>query len=94
MWFINALFLSKDTVLAFKQRNKLGRFSDEASEASDASERVQEQASKVISIGDRCEIQLTEDAAMRKRGCVRFIGTYFSLQVIPFPQLTCCTNAK
>ncbi|CAO3686274.1 unnamed protein product [Umbelopsis vinacea] len=64
-----------DTVLAFKQRNKLGRFSDEASEASDASERVQEQASKVISIGDRCEIQLTEDAAMRKRGCVRFIGS-------------------
>lgn len=66
--------ISKDTVMAFKQRNKLGRFSDAASTSSEASEKVQEQASKVISIGDRCEVQLTDDADLRKRGCVRFIG--------------------
>ncbi|KAI8584071.1 hypothetical protein K450DRAFT_221366 [Umbelopsis ramanniana AG] len=64
-----------DSVMAFKQRNKLGRFSDEASESSQASEKAQEEASKVIHLGDRCEVQLTDDATLRKRGSVRFIGS-------------------
>ena len=67
-----------DSVMAFKQRNKLGRFSDEASESSQASEKAQEEASKVIHLGDRCEVQLTDDATLRKRGCVRFIGKSWS----------------
>lgn len=62
-------------MLAFKQRNKLGRFSDEASASTEASDQANEEASKVINLGDRCEVQLGEDAELRKRGCVRFIGT-------------------
>ncbi|KAG2174405.1 hypothetical protein INT43_004428 [Umbelopsis isabellina] len=64
-----------DSVLAFKQRNKLGRFSDEASASTEASDQANEEASKVINLGDRCEVQLGDDAELRKRGCVRFIGT-------------------
>ncbi|ORY96761.1 CAP Gly-rich domain-containing protein [Syncephalastrum racemosum] len=63
-----------DTVRAFKERNKLGRFSDEAAEQMAAAARENEEAAKNIKLGDRCEVQLVSEAS-RRRGTVRFIGT-------------------
>ncbi|KAI9487806.1 MAG: CAP Gly-rich domain-containing protein [Benjaminiella poitrasii] len=62
-----------DTVRAFKERNKLGRFSDEAAAKEDAIERAYEEAASNIKVGDRCEIDSDEQTATR-RGTVRFVG--------------------
>ncbi|KAK9762345.1 hypothetical protein K7432_012006 [Basidiobolus ranarum] len=62
-----------DSVLAFKQRNKLGRFSDSrsASEA-DANEMYAEIAQD-IKTGDRCEVDIGS-GELKRRGTVRFVG--------------------
>ncbi|KAI0741802.1 CAP Gly-rich domain-containing protein [Daedaleopsis nitida] len=57
----------QDTVLAYKQRNKIGRFGDKAKED------VQETQSVDISVGARCEVESTEED-FRKRGTARFVG--------------------
>ncbi|RUP46167.1 CAP Gly-rich domain-containing protein [Jimgerdemannia flammicorona] len=59
-----------DSVLAFKLRNKLGRFADGASEVSEASF---EEEAKDIKVGDRCEVNIG-DGELRRRGTVRFVG--------------------
>ncbi|KAF8184463.1 tubulin-folding cofactor B [Pholiota molesta] len=59
----------RDTVLAFKQRNKLGRFGER--EASAEPEPAPE--SYDIPVGARCEIESLEPG-LSKRGAVRFIG--------------------
>ncbi|KAL1936516.1 hypothetical protein VTP01DRAFT_650 [Rhizomucor pusillus] len=64
-----------DTVRAYKERHKLGRFSDEAIAQMAELERKNKEAAESIKVGDRCEVQLTEDAQMKRRGTVRFIGT-------------------
>lgn len=56
-----------DTVLAYKQRNKIGRFGDKPEE------HVQETQPVDISVGARCEVESTEED-FRKRGTVRFVG--------------------
>jgi tubulin-specific chaperone B len=60
-----------DTVLAYKQRNKMGRFAE--------SQGKQEEPTKPsqpvdISVGSRCEIESLEQG-LSKRGTVRFVGT-------------------
>ncbi|KAI8139799.1 CAP Gly-rich domain-containing protein [Fennellomyces sp. T-0311] len=64
-----------DTVRAFKERNKLGRFSAEAQEQMAQFANENERAAASIKVGDRCEVQLSEDSEVRRRGTVRFVGT-------------------
>lgn len=67
-----------DTVRAFKERNKLGRFSAEAQEQQAQFERDNEEAAGKIKVGDRCQVQLGEggddDNGLARRGTVRFVG--------------------
>lgn len=59
----------RDTVLAYKQRNKVGRFSEkEASPEPEASPEVVN-----IPVGARCEIESLEPG-LSKRGTVRYVG--------------------
>ena len=57
-----------DTVLAYKQRNKMGRFApkDETPEI--------ELPQINISVGSRCEVE-SLDPGLRKHGIVRFVGS-------------------
>ncbi|KAJ8659309.1 hypothetical protein O0I10_005024 [Lichtheimia ornata] len=64
-----------DTVRAFKERNKLGRFSKEAAEQMEAFEKQNEEAFSKMKLGDRCEVQLSADSEVKRRGCIRFLGT-------------------
>jgi len=58
----------QDTVLAYKQRNRVGRFAPPAeSQASEATPQVD------ITIGSRCQVESNE-AGLNKRGTVRFFG--------------------
>jgi tubulin-folding cofactor B len=57
-----------DTVLAYKQRNRVGRFAPPAeSQPSEAAHLVD------IPIGSRCQIESNEPG-LNKRGTVRFFG--------------------
>ncbi|CCM02652.1 uncharacterized protein FIBRA_04756 [Fibroporia radiculosa] len=56
-----------DTVLAYKQRHKIGRFADNEESASTPVPEVN------ISIGSRCEVETSEEG-FHKRGTVRFVG--------------------
>lgn len=56
-----------DTVLAYKQRNKMGRFGESAEAKPETLTDVD------IPVGARCEVDSTE-ADLRKRGTVRFVG--------------------
>ncbi|KAI0343354.1 hypothetical protein BDW22DRAFT_1329384 [Trametopsis cervina] len=58
----------QDTVLAFKQRNKIGRFSDNVT-APPSKPLPQVK----IPVGSRCEVESTEED-FHKRGTVRFVG--------------------
>jgi tubulin-folding cofactor B len=64
-------------VLAFKQRNKLGRFSDAKSSTSNASQTFEKEA-KNIKVGDRCEVDLGEgnEEGLKRRGIVKFVGKF------------------
>jgi tubulin-specific chaperone B len=57
-----------DSVLAYKQRHKVGRFS----------EKTQPTPAPIVTpdipIGSRCEVESTEPG-LHKRGTVRFVGT-------------------
>jgi len=57
-----------DSILAYKMRNKVGRFAD-AEEKEDLSPL----RTINISIGERCEIESAEPG-LRKRGTVQFVG--------------------
>lgn len=61
---------------AYKERHKLGRFSNEAIAQMAELERKNKEAAENIKVGDRCEVQLTEDAQVKRRGVVRFIGKF------------------
>jgi len=58
-----------DTVLAYKQRQKLGRFAEKPDEGSQETEEDVN-----IQVGSRCQIESTEPG-FHKRGTVRFVGT-------------------
>ncbi|KAI0954714.1 hypothetical protein AcW1_006512 [Taiwanofungus camphoratus] len=58
----------QDTVLAYKQRNKIGRFADNDQESAEASVPQVN-----IPIGSRCEVETSEEN-FHKRGTVRFVG--------------------
>lgn len=62
-----------DTVRAFKERNKLGRFSEEAAAKERAIELAYKEAAEHIKVGDRCEV-IVDDESVRRRGTVRFVG--------------------
>ncbi|EIW59769.1 uncharacterized protein TRAVEDRAFT_147895 [Trametes versicolor FP-101664 SS1] len=57
----------QDTVLAYKQRNKIGRFADKPEE------EIKEPETVDFPIGARCEVESTEED-FRKRGTIRFVG--------------------
>ncbi|KAH8104089.1 CAP Gly-rich domain-containing protein [Cristinia sonorae] len=57
----------QDTVLAYKQRNKIGRFSEKEGTAPKPVVEVN------IPIGSRCEVETAEEN-FHKRGTVRFVG--------------------
>ncbi|KAI8974700.1 CAP Gly-rich domain-containing protein [Pilobolus umbonatus] len=63
-----------DTVRAFKERNRLGRFSDEAAKREEQVLESYEEALKNIKVGDRCRV-ITDETEVSKLGTVRFIGT-------------------
>lgn len=58
----------QDTVLAYKQRHKIGRFADKDSEEPETPVPQVD-----IPIGARCEVESSEEG-FHKRGTVRFVG--------------------
>ena len=56
-----------DTVLAYKQRHKIGRFADKEEQPSKPLPEVN------IPVGARCEVETSEED-FHKRGTVRFVG--------------------
>jgi hypothetical protein len=69
------LLLPIDTVLAYKQRNKMGRFAPK-DEGPMPTKTMPPPIN--IPIGSRCEVESLEPG-LRKRGVVRFVGpTKFS----------------
>ena len=56
-----------DTVLAYKQRHKIGRFSETPQEPSTQETKVD------IPLDSRCEVETSEEG-FHKRGTVRFVG--------------------
>lgn len=62
----------RDTVLAYKQRNKLGRFA--ASGEAAASSVPATDAKLDITVGQRCEVVPNSEGGIARRGSVRFVG--------------------
>lgn len=70
---VTDLLFTIDTVLAYKQRNKVGRFAEK-----DATQVERPEQPVNILVGSRCEVESLE-AGLNKRGTVRFVGqTQFS----------------
>jgi len=68
-----------DSVRAFKQRNKMGRFAPEAQEAAIAKSNPLGQDSTApppsINIGDRCQVKPTKSTGeLLRRGSIRYVG--------------------
>ncbi|KAJ3394073.1 hypothetical protein HDU84_000101 [Entophlyctis sp. JEL0112] len=65
-----------DSVRAFKQRMKLGRFADGSSEASASTTDGDDfsAAAAKIKVGDRCEVTVDDEGGLAKRGEVKFVG--------------------
>ncbi|CAG8487099.1 17067_t:CDS:2 [Cetraspora pellucida] len=61
-----------NSVLAFKQRNKLGRFSDAHSATSDS--YTFEDEAENIKVGDRCEVDFGDAEGLKRRGTVKYVG--------------------
>lgn len=66
-----------ETLRAFKEQNKLGRFDQEGNQRKEeerlAKEKVEEAKSKSIKAGDRCQVRVTGNPT--RRGCVKYVGT-------------------
>ena len=68
-------FIFSDSVLAFKKRNRLGRFADKDQEEEKKKEEAQqkeEEQAKAITIGSRCLV--TRSGVTVRKGVVRFVG--------------------
>ena len=64
-----------DSLLAFKRRMKLGRFSEadpEAEQQAAAKEEQEKAEAEAVPIGARCEVTLP--GTMPRRGTVMFVG--------------------
>ena len=69
-------FLS-DSVRNFLKQNKLGKFSEEAQNVEERArqkELAEEERSKSMKIGDRCEVKVLKQPT--KRGTIMFIGKF------------------
>ena len=62
-----SMLIHTDSVLAYKQRHKVGRFAEKTEPAPSPAINVN------IPIGSRCEVESTEPG-LHKRGTVRFVG--------------------
>ncbi|KAL5492645.1 hypothetical protein ACEPAI_4092 [Sanghuangporus weigelae] len=63
----------QDSVLAYKQRNKLGRFA--SSDQSDSPAHPITPESHIgIKVGQRCEVEPTTEGGIARRGVVQFVG--------------------
>ena len=66
------MFHLTDTVRAYKERHKLGRFADHPAHGDTHGESA---AIPAISVGSRCEVDDGADSGgLQKRGVVRFVG--------------------
>jgi len=63
----------QDTVLAYKQRNKLGRFGEASDSHPEPSSQAQSSA-PAIPLGSRCEVDPAAETGLTRRGAVRFVG--------------------
>lgn len=64
----------RDTVLAFKQRNKLGRF-DPSKDANSSTASTETQLPDELVTGARCQVDLSGSGANQRKGTVRFVGS-------------------
>ena len=65
--YANSNSAFSDTVLAYKQRHKIGRFAEKTEEPQTPTSNVD------IPLGSRCEVETSEEG-FHKRGAVRFVG--------------------
>ncbi|SAM71854.1 related to Tubulin-specific chaperone B [Ustilago bromivora] len=66
-----------DTVLAFKQRNKLGRF-DPTKDAASSTASTEEKLPEGLEVGSRCIVDLLSGAGggnNQRKGTVKYVGT-------------------
>ncbi|XP_065839653.1 tubulin-folding cofactor B-like [Oscarella lobularis] len=61
-----------DSVRAFKERMKLGRFNPEAQAQKDEEMKKEKDAAELISVGSRCEVRVTGNPL--RRGTVAYVG--------------------
>lgn len=61
-----------DSVRAFKEKMKLGRFADQSVEDAKKREIEEQEAADAISVGARCEVTLNQ--GVKRRGTVMFVG--------------------
>eukprot|EP00042_Codosiga_hollandica_P017560 m.48735 g.48735 ORF g.48735 m.48735 type:complete len:257 (+) comp47783_c0_seq4:100-870(+) len=78
-----------DSVMAFKARNKLGRFNPEFATKAEQKEHEFEDEAREIQKGSRCEV--TVQGQPPKRGVVMFVG---SKTCIRFPCFVCSSLAN
>ncbi|GAC96766.1 hypothetical protein PHSY_004350 [Pseudozyma hubeiensis SY62] len=64
----------RDTVLAFKQRNKLGRFDPSKDANSSIASHDSTEIPETLIVGARCSVDLSGSGTNQKRGTVRFVG--------------------
>lgn len=65
----------RDTVRAYKQAHRLGRFADADSTAAQSSQPAADAVVVPgISLGARCEVEPDTDSGLARRGTVRFVG--------------------
>lgn len=72
-----------DSVRNFLRKNKFGQFSDQAKDANERArqkEIEEENKSKLMKIGDRCEVTVSQQPA--KLGSVQFIGMFIFQNLI------------
>lgn len=66
-----------DSVRAFKERNKLGKFNEEEmkrkKEEQEEKEKAEENKSKTMKVNDRCEVKVPGQPT--RRGCVQYVGS-------------------
>ncbi|EST09792.1 Ubiquitin-like domain protein [Kalmanozyma brasiliensis GHG001] len=63
----------RDTVLAFKQRNKLGRF-DPSKDGTSSTASVEIDVPEGLEAGARCQVDLSGTGTNQRKGTVRFVG--------------------
>ena len=61
-----------DSVMAWKARNKLGRFDPEYQQRLNADRAVQESKLRSLQVGERCSVQSSDQP--ERRGWLRFVG--------------------